>query len=96
MITMLFTGYLTNGVYIFYALLCAIGAGIYIIIDLIMIMIPGGFDLDDYILAALMLYIDIIRLFFYILIAFGSKKWRFTIQETRVSTRVTPVWWDSI
>jgi len=60
--------------YIVYALLGATTAGIYVMIDIIYIMIPGGADLDDYIYYSLMLYVDIIRLFIYILAIFGSKK----------------------
>jgi FtsH-binding integral membrane protein len=53
-------------------LLCALGViifGIYIIIDtqLIMGSHKYGITMDDYILGALILYIDIIQLFIYIL-----------------------------
>jgi FtsH-binding integral membrane protein len=49
-------------------------SGIYVVIDLIYIMIPGAFDMDDYIFGALMLYADIVRMFIYILMIFGKKK----------------------
>merc|ERR1739847_226281 len=42
---------------------CALGifiTGAYIIVDLIYIMAPGALDLDDYILGALMLYVDLV------------------------------------
>jgi FtsH-binding integral membrane protein len=53
-------------------LLCALGViifGIYIIIDTQMIIGSHkyGIGMDDYILGALILYIDIIQLFLYIL-----------------------------
>jgi FtsH-binding integral membrane protein len=37
-------------------------------------MIPGAMDLDDYIMGSLMLYVDIIRMFIYILAIFGKGK----------------------
>ena len=62
---------------VLYAGLECIIAGAYIIIDLYMLMAPkdaGGFDLDDYILGALCLYVDIMRLFLYLLILLGKRK----------------------
>jgi FtsH-binding integral membrane protein len=55
----------------------AILAGILLIIDTQMIV--GGersfqISMDDYVLGALVLYVDIIRLFLYILRAMGKKK----------------------
>ena len=49
-------------------------SGIFILFDLLMIIVPGAVDKEDYILAALNLYLDIARLFYYILILFGEKK----------------------
>jgi FtsH-binding integral membrane protein len=49
-------------------------SGIYVLIDLIYVMIPGAFSMDDYILGALMLYADIVRMFIYILMIFGKSK----------------------
>ena len=49
-------------------------SGIFIIFDLLLIIIPGAVDKEDYIMAALNLYLDIARLFYYILILFGEKK----------------------
>jgi len=74
LVTLACLGYLSQTLYIVYALLGATTAGIYVMIDIIYIMIPGGADLDDYIYYSLMLYVDIIRLFIYILAIFGSKK----------------------
>ena len=48
-------------------------SGIFILFDLLMIIVPGAVDKEDYILAALNLYLDIARLF-YILVLFGEKK----------------------
>jgi FtsH-binding integral membrane protein len=56
---------------------CVIGVilcGFYILIDLMMIMTPGAISYDDYILGAINLYIDMIRMFIYILAILGSKK----------------------
>ena len=45
----------------------------YVIIDLQ--MIAEKIDIDDYILGAIYLYIDLMTLFVYILRALGKKKW---------------------
>lgn len=65
---------------ILYSLYCALGAivaGILLIIDTQMIV--GGeraiqISMDDYVLGALILYVDIVRLFLYILRAMGGGK----------------------
>jgi FtsH-binding integral membrane protein len=65
---------------ILYSLYCSLGAilaGILLIIDTQMIV--GGersfeIPLDDYVLGALILYVDIVRLFLYILRAMGAGK----------------------
>ena len=49
-------------------------SGIFILFDLLMIIVPGAVDKEDYILAALNLYLDIARLFLRILALFGKKK----------------------
>jgi FtsH-binding integral membrane protein len=67
---------------VLYKLYCAFGAilaGICLIIDTQMIV--GGeknieISMDDYVLGALILYVDVIRLFLYILRAMGSGKRR--------------------
>jgi FtsH-binding integral membrane protein len=59
------TAYLCGGVLI---------AGIYILIDLLMILEPGIMKTDDYIMGALMLYLDLVRLFLYILELMGKRK----------------------
>ena len=51
--------------------LCAM-SGIFIIFDLHYVIIPGVADHNDYILAALNLYLDIARLFWYLLILLGD------------------------
>jgi protein lifeguard len=64
-----------NAYYMFYCSMGIIIFGIYIIIDIIMIVGGKRFEIsyDDYIFAALILYIDIIRLFLYILAMLGRK-----------------------
>jgi len=47
---------------------------IYIVFVLLMIIIPDAMDREDYILGALRLYLEIARLFFYLLILLGKKK----------------------
>ena len=49
-------------------------SGIFILYDLLMIIVPGAVDKEDYMLAALNLYLDIARLLFNILVLFGKKK----------------------
>lgn len=53
-------------------LVCAI-TGVYIIFDLLVIILPGVADKDDYILYALNLYIDLARLFMHLMIILGKK-----------------------
>jgi len=48
--------------------------GGYIVFALLFLIIPGVTDKDDYILAALRIYIEIARLFLYILIILGKRK----------------------
>lgn len=45
--------------------------GFYILIDLVQIMTPSVISYDDYILGAMMLYVDIVRMFIYILMILG-------------------------
>lgn len=56
------------------SVLMCIVVGAYIIFALLAIIIPEVTDREDYILAALRLYIEIVRLFFYLLIILGKKK----------------------
>jgi FtsH-binding integral membrane protein len=37
-------------------------------------MLMGSIDLDDYILGALMLYADVVRMLIYLLMIFGKRK----------------------
>ena len=48
--------------------------GIYIVFALLVIIIPDVTDKDDYILGALRLYMEIARLFYYVLIILGDRK----------------------
>jgi len=49
-------------------------SGIYILIDLLKLMTPEVCSYDDYILGALMLYLDMVRMFIYILRIFAEAK----------------------
>ena len=49
-------------------------SGCYILFDLLKIMTPDVVSFDDYILGALNLYIDLVRLFIYLLRIFASAK----------------------
>ena len=55
-----------------YAAFGIVICGIYIVIDLLQIMTPSGMPRDEYILGALNLYLDMVRLFIYILIELGK------------------------
>lgn len=63
-----------EGIYILYCTIGILLASGLIYIDLFMIMAAGKYALDEYIFCALLLYLDIIRLFLYILMAFGKGK----------------------
>ena len=49
-------------------------SGIYILIDLLKLMTPEVCSYDDYILGAMMLYLDMVRMFIYILRIFAEAK----------------------
>ena len=49
-------------------------SGAYVIFALLFIIVPGVTDKDDYILGALNLYLEIARLFYWLLIILGEKK----------------------
>jgi FtsH-binding integral membrane protein len=61
------TFYCSLGIFVF---------GLYLIIDTQMVMGNGSFaiSMDDYVVAALLIYIDIIQLFLYILTLLGGRK----------------------
>lgn len=48
-------------------------SSLYVIFDLVIIM-DGGISMDDYILGALTLYLDVINMFLHILALFAEKK----------------------
>lgn len=49
-------------------------SGAYVIFALLFIIVPGITDKDDYILGALNLYLEIARLFYWLLVILGEKK----------------------
>jgi FtsH-binding integral membrane protein len=63
-----------EGIYIMYCMFGILIASGLIYIDLFLIMMAGKVASDEYILAAILLYIDIIRLLFYLLLMFGKRK----------------------
>ena len=72
MFTLLFSGVESW----FLAGYCIIGVvltGVYILVDLLMIMTPDAISHDDYILGAVMLYIDLVRMFLYMLILMAKR-----------------------
>ena len=48
--------------------------GAYVLIDLMYIIVPGALSFDDYILGALMLYIDLVRMLMHLLILLADAK----------------------
>ena len=73
-ISLCFTGYWTNYYFILYGTLGCFISGILIFFDVVKIQMMGKVAVDEYILGAMMLYIDIIRMLLYILMLFGKKK----------------------
>lgn len=63
-----------EGLFILYCMIGILVASGLIYIDLFIIMMAGKYAMDEYILCALMLYIDIIRLLLYLLMLFGKGK----------------------
>jgi protein lifeguard len=57
-----------------YAVGGVFATGIYILIDLLQIVTPEMISHDDYIMGALMLYLDMVRMFLYLLELFGKMK----------------------
>ena len=57
-----------------YSLIGVVSTGGYIIADLFMIMERGRIACDDYIMGALTLYLDTVRMFMYLLRLFGRLK----------------------
>jgi FtsH-binding integral membrane protein len=73
MVVMLMTGF-PSWFLAGYAVLGVIICGVYIMLDLFMLMTPDAISYDDYILGACMLYIDLVRMFLYLLILLGKSK----------------------
>lgn len=71
---MLITGYISNGMWIFYCILGILITSALIYFDLFIIMLAGKYAMDEYIYCALLLYVDIMRLLLYILMIFGKGK----------------------
>ena len=57
-----------------FAVIGTIVTGGYVIVDLLMIMDAAMVAADEYILASFMLYVDVVRLFIYILMLLGKDK----------------------
>ncbi len=49
-------------------------SGVYIMFALLFVIVPGIEDKDDYILGAMRLYLEIARLFFWLMKLLGEKK----------------------
>jgi hypothetical protein len=73
MLMMLFVGF-DSWIFAAYAVIGVVVTGIYILIDLVKIITPGGISYDDYILGAIMLYVDLLRMFIYLLALLGKRK----------------------
>ena len=68
------TGFYSSYWYVVYGILGMGIAGILLFIDVIKVQLLGKVAVDEYILGALLLYLDIIRLLLYILMIFGKGK----------------------
>lgn len=73
-IMLLFIGQISSVFMIVYACLGVVASGIFVLVDLIVVMKPGAMDMDDYILGALNLYLDIVRMFVYLLMLLGKRR----------------------
>ena len=73
MLLLFFSNKIDNSFMIVYASLGILLSGIYIVIDLCVIMKPGAIPMDDYILGSLMLYADIIRMFVFLVMLLGKR-----------------------
>lgn len=73
-ITLCIYGYLSTFLWTLYATLGMAISGICIFIDVVKIQMQGQRAVDEYILGALLLYVDIIRLLYYIIMLFGKRK----------------------
>lgn len=71
---LLFMSIISETLMIVYATLGVIGSGIFILVDLMVVMKPGLMNFDDYILGALNLYFDVVRMFVYLLMLLGNRK----------------------
>ena len=74
LVSLFFLNTISNQFLIVYAAIGALASGIFVLVDIVMIMVPGAMDMEDYILGALSLYLDIVRLFIYILMLFGKRR----------------------
>lgn len=73
-LTMAFSGYITQGMWILYCMLGVLICSALIYFDLFIIMLAGKYAMDEYIFCAILLYVDIMRLLLYILMIFGKGK----------------------
>ena len=73
-LTMVFSGYVGQGLWILYCTLGVLIASALIYFDLFIIMLAGKYAMDEYIYCAILLYVDIMRLLLYILMIFGKGK----------------------
>ena len=73
-LTMAFSGYIPQGMWILYCFLGVLICSALIYFDLFIIMLAGKYAMDEYIYCAILLYVDIMRLLLYILMIFGKGK----------------------
>jgi FtsH-binding integral membrane protein len=73
MIPLCIAGYF-EALWILYCCLGVLGCSIAIYIDIFIIMLAGKHAMDEYILCAIMLYVDIVRMLLYLLMIFGKAK----------------------
>ena len=73
-LSMMWSGYIPQGLWILYCTLGVLIASALIYFDLFIIMLAGKYAMDEYIYCAILLYVDIMRLLLYILMIFGKGK----------------------
>ena len=58
--------------FVLYCCIIALVYGVFLLIDSVMIKERADLDVDDYLIAALIIYTDIVLIFVYLIMAFGG------------------------
>ena len=63
-----------NWMWVVWAICGAVLFGMYVVADLTVIMSPSATNYDEYILGSLLIYVDIVRMFTYLLLVLSDMK----------------------